>query len=165
MKGGVRRFASVAGVVLLHAAVQMLLVIGDPSPGATLWFVLAAIASVVALVLAVWAVARLVGGRAVAGGVGLGRVVVVGVLAVAASLLSPLALPVVLVLGTPWLVGARPSGRAVLLLVGGLVLAALSWVIAMVLGFFVGGLVAAFLTWVWFGAVAALLLRGFARLR
>jgi hypothetical protein len=157
----VRTFAGIAAVVLVHAAVQMLLVVGDPSPGASFGFVLAAIASVVALILAVWAVARLAGG-----GASIGRVVVVGVLAVAASLLSPLALPAVLVFGTPWLVRAPLRGwRPIALLVGGLVLAALSWLVAMVLGFFVGGLVAAFLTWVWFGAVAALLLRGFARLR
>jgi hypothetical protein len=183
-------------VIIVHAAVQALLVLDDPTPGASSGFLLAASVSAIVLVAAVWLVAVLVvpshrngtrPGRVVLapetpGGVPvvlepepgsvrhwrpvvLLRVIVLGVLAAASSLLSPALVPVVLVLGAPLLV-ARPSVYlrpiALLLTVFGLVLAAVSWVGALALGFFVTGPVAAFATWLWFGGAAALLLRTWA---
>lgn len=185
-------------VIVVHAAVQALLVLDDPTPGQTADFLLAAVVSGAVLVAAVWLVAVLVSGpvpqrdggapgRIVLtpehpGGapvvvepepgavrpwrpVVLLRVIVLGLLAVAASLLSPVLVPVVLVLGAPLLV-ARPSvyRRPIALLwtAFGLALAAVSWVGALLLGFFVTGPVAAFATWLWFGAAAAFLLRRWA---
>lgn len=170
----------VLSVIVVHAAVQALLVLNDPTPGQTVDFLLAAVVSGVVLVAAVWLVAVLVSGPvpqrdgAVEPEPGavrpwrpvvLLRVIVLGALAVAASLLSPLLVPVVLVLGAPLLV-ARPAvyRRPIALLwtAFGLVLAAVSWGGALLLGFFVTGPVAAFATWLWFGAAAAFLLRRWA---
>ena len=70
-------------------------------------------------------------------------------------------MPLVLAAAGPVLAAGLPrpacSGtvpvRSALLLAGSLVLAALSWVAALLAGFFVGGPVGAFVTWMWFGAV------------
>ena len=153
-----KRFAAVASVVVVQAVIQALLVLGDPTPTWSPTFVLLAIASAAELVLAVWLVARLVSPGP---GAPLRRVLVLGVVAVAVGLLSPFAVPVVLVLGAPWLVGASPRAaplHSAVLIVVGLAAAVISWIVLIAVGFFVGGPVAAFLTWLWLGAVGAVVL-------
>ncbi len=90
-----------------------------------------------------------------------GRVAVLAVVAVGLSLLSTFLVPLVPAVAGPVLVpGVFRSApvRAVLLMFGSLVLAALSWAAALLAGLFVGGPVGALVTWLWFGAVTAFVL-------
>ena len=155
-------------VVVGHALVQTLLVLSDLVPALSVAFALATVASAAALLVAVWFLANLAVGEVPwARPAVLVRVVLLAVVAVALSLLSPLLVPLVLVVAGPVLVpGALRTTpvRAVLLLVGSLVLAVLSWAAALLAGLFVGGPVGALVTWLWFGAVTAVVLRGWAAL-
>ncbi|GAY09037.1 hypothetical protein [Pseudonocardia sp. N23] len=165
----------VAGAVVVAAGLQTLLVLPDPVPSLTWQFALLLAASVAVLLAAATVVAAAVarGDRPRFGRV-LGVVAVLVVVAVAASLLHPLAVPVVLAAGAPvpvvaaagptgaWGavargVGRRPVGYVLRLLLG-LALAVLGWVAALLLGLFVTGPLAAAATWLVMGALAALLL-------
>lgn len=161
-----------AAVVVVHAAAQTLLVLADPVPSTSWPFVLATIASAAALLMAVWFLTNLAL-RAVPWQrpVVLGWAALLAVVAIGLSLLSPVLVPLVLVVAGPMLPAAATGGvsgalrvfrrapvRSVLLLVGSVVLAVLSWAGALPAGLFVGGPVGAFVTWLWFGAVTAFLL-------
>lgn len=165
----------VAGAVVVAAGLQTLLVLPDPVPSLSWGFVLLLVASVVVLLGAVTVVAAAVaGGDRPRFGRVLGVVAVLAVVAVAASLLHPLVVPVVLAAGAPvpvvaaagpagaWGAAVRGVARRplgyVLRFVLGLVLAVLGWVAALVLGLFVTGPLAAAAIWLVMGAFAALLL-------
>lgn len=170
--------------ILGNAAVQALLVIGDPVSAPDPAFAARVAASAVALVLTIAVVTvgalAAVDGRPPAGGRGRRRLApvagwtaVLGILAGAASVLAVWLGPVVLLGGlllpavaagpgnplppTLRAVRAHP-GRAVTILLGFGLLAAVSWVFALLLGLLVTGPIAAAATWVWFGAAATVLL-------
>ncbi|RTL64729.1 MAG: hypothetical protein EKK42_24205 [Pseudonocardiaceae bacterium] len=165
----------VAGAVVVTAGLQALLVTSDPVPALSWGFALLLVASVAVLLVAATVVASAVaGGDRPRFGRVLGVVAVLAVVAVGASLLHPLVVPVVLAAGAPvpvvaaagpagaWGAAARgvvhrPLGYVSRFLLG-LVLAALGWVVAMLLGLLVTGPLAAAATWLVMGAFAALLL-------
>ena len=169
-------------VVLANAGLQALLVRSDPVPALTTPFVLLLLGSVAAVVVAVWlvvgAAAATVDGRpawraAVGRPVVLGWLAGLGLVAVAASLLTVWLLPVVLAVGG-FLLPPAATGesvvagvlrtwrhdaiRSAVLLVVALVVAALSAVVALLLGLFVTGWLSAGLLWLWLGAVTVILL-------
>lgn len=167
-------------VVLVHAAVQALLVVADPVPALDAGFLALLAASAVAVLLATWLTLGSVAARTAGGTARRPRptallwVLVVGVAAVAASLLATWLLPVVLALdafllpvaatgdGNPvagaWRTIRHAPVRAVLLVLAALVVAAVSVVVALLLGFFVTGWMSAGLLWVWLGAAGTVLL-------
>lgn len=174
-------------VVVGEAAVQSLLVLPDPVPGTGALFLLEVVASALAVLLGVWWVvgaataacagADPVGWRAaVRRAAVLGWAAAVGVVAVAGSLLAPWVAPVVLVLGgfvlpaaaagesrVLWAAGrpfVRVPVRTLLAVLGALVLAALSAVVALLGGFFWAGWLGAAVSWLWLGAVTAVVLCG-----
>lgn len=171
-------------VVAGQALVQTLLVLGDPVATGDPSFAARVVASAAALVLmvATLAIAALaaVDGRPFTGAGTWRRLVPVagwtialGVLAGAASVVAIWLGPVLLLPGlllpavaaapgnpVPPMVRAvrNAPGRALTTLVGFVLLAAVSWVIALLLGFLVTGPAAAALTWLWFGSGAAVVL-------
>jgi len=165
----------VAGAVVVTALLQALLVLPDPVPTLSWGFALLLVASVVVLLVAATVVSTAVAGgdRSRFGRV-LGVVAVLTMVAVAASLLHPLVVPVVLAGGAPvpvvaaagpagaWGAAARgvahrPLGYVLRVLLG-LVLAVPAWGAALLLGLLVTGPLAAAATWLVMGAFAALLL-------
>lgn len=163
----------VAGIVVVHAAVQTLLVVGDPVPAPGPGFVLRAAASAVAVLVAVVAVTLLVSrGRGRTGAVTVTAVGVL-VLAVAAALIDPPASAAVLLVGAAVLpavaLGARPGARIVTAVrhhpvaaaawvSGVVVLLVLTYVSGVVAGLLLGTPVAAAAIGVIAGAVAAVVL-------
>ena len=160
------RLLGALAVVVGHAVVQALLVLPDPTPELTLRFVALAVASGVAVVLAVWLLVAVVTGNRRSGRTLLG-VVLLTLLAALAGLLTPLVVPLVLVLGAPFLVagGSAPArlraapGRSVTVALVSVVLAAVVWLGAVASGLFLGPVPGAAGTWVGLGLVAALVLR------
>ena len=180
-----------AAVVVVSALVQALTVLGDPVPMSSLGFAGLVLASVAAVVLALWITASTA--LDVADGNASGAlsrawrrpgvlVWCVGLTAVAVALaiLFPL-LPVVAIVVALLILPAvadgkrnpiraalhtvrRSPGRSAIAVAVTIVVFFLAWVVALVLGFFVTGVVAAFLTWLWFGANAAALLVYWSRL-
>lgn len=159
--------------VAVNAVVQALLVIGDPDVTASPVFVVLVAVSV----LSVLVTGVLISGRPSV------RLVlwVAGILVVTAlvAVVAPWAV-VVPLLGAAFLPAvaageARPVaatlralrgrvGGSVLAVLGLVVIVAVGWVVALVLGFFVTGFVADLLTWLWFGASAVVIIRSFERL-
>ncbi len=186
-----RGSAVLAVVVVVSALIQALTVLGDPVPTSSSGFAGLVLASVTALLLALWITAStaldVVDGNASGAlsrvwrrpGV-LGWCVVLTGLAVALAILFPL-LPAVVILVALLILPAavdghrnpfravsatvrRSPGRCAVACVVTILAYILGWVAALVLGFFVTGMVAAFLTWVWFGATATVLLVYWSRL-
>ncbi|OZD61287.1 hypothetical protein CH272_04635 [Rhodococcus sp. 05-340-1] len=178
-------------VAVVSALVQALTVLGDPVPTSSVGFAALLLASVAAVVLALWITASTALDVVDSNARGaLSRawrrprvlvwcVALTGV-AVALAILFPL-LPIIVILVALLILpgvadGQRHPFRAASATVrqspGRCAVAAfvtilafvLAWVVALVLGFFVTGVVAAFLTWVWFGANAAVLLVYWSRL-
>ncbi len=173
-------------VIIAQAALQSLLITSDPVPESSWSFVALTVGSLLVVLVAVWLTTCTA--SAAVDGVprqGLRRAVrrpgvlvwalAVGVVTVAASMLSLWLTPLVLLLGAFVLPAAaaterspvvatayRPvvqaPARTALAVLGALVLAVLSWVVALLLGFFITGVLAAFLTWLWFGAATAFVL-------
>lgn len=169
-------------VVLGEAAVQTALLASDPQPEASASFLALLAVSSAALLVAVWltvaAASAAVDGdprdalrRARHRPVLLTWALAVGVLAAATSLLVLWLAPIVLLFGAFVLPAVavddegglfaravrplvRTPLRAVLCVLAAIGLAAITWVVALVLGFFLTGLPAAALTWLWFGLVA-----------
>ncbi|WKK71490.1 TIGR03767 family metallophosphoesterase [Rathayibacter oskolensis] len=159
--------------VVLNAVVQALLVIGDPDVTASPVFVVLVAVSV----LSVLVTGVLISGRPSV------RLVlwVAGILVVTAlvAVVAPWAV-VVPLLGVAFLPAvaageARPVaatlgvlrvrvGGSVLAVLGLVVIVAVGWIVALVLGFFVTRFVADLLTWLWFGASAVLVVEWFGRL-
>ncbi|QII01709.1 hypothetical protein BH92_19175 [Rhodococcoides fascians A21d2] len=180
-----------AAVVVVSALIQALTVLGDPVPTSSLGFAGLVLASVAAVILALWITAStaldVVDGNASGALSRAWRRPVVLVwcvgltgVAVALAILFPL-LPAVVILVALLLlpaavdghrnpfVGAlhtvqRSSGRCAVAAVVTTLAYVLGWVVTLVLGFFVTGVVAAFLTWLWFGTTAAVLLVYWSRL-
>ncbi|MGF0312510.1 hypothetical protein [Rhodococcus sp. IEGM1428] len=180
-----------AAVVVVSALIQALTVLGDPVPTSSLGFAGLVLASVAAVVLALWITAStaldVVDGNASGA---LGRawrrpvvlvwcVVLTGV-AVALAILFPL-LPAIVILVALLVLPAavdghrnpfhavlaivrRSPGRCAVAAVVTILAFVLGWVVALVLGFFVTGVVAAFVTWLWFGAITSVLLLYWSRL-
>lgn len=165
-------------VVVVNAAVQAVLVAGDPVPTTSVTFAALVVVSSAAVVLTVAALTA-AAQQAAAGGrwwtapprlrlVGwtLGIAVLVGAVAVAV----PWVTPPLLVLGAAplaavaagrhardgWAPWRQAPIRTTLTTVALAGLAMLSWPVALVLGFFVTGTAGAAATWLWFGVVAAL---------
>lgn len=180
-----------AAVVVASALIQALTVLGDPVPMSSLGFAGLVLASVAAVVLALWITAstaldvvdgntRGAVGRALRRPRVLLWCVVLTAVAVAAGVLSPLLPAVVIMVALLILPAAvdggrnpivtalqtvrRSPGRSVMAVVVTILAYVLGWVVALLLGFFVAGVVAAFLTWLWFGANAAALLVYWSRL-
>lgn len=176
LRWGWRGFAP---VVLGNAAVQGLLVVGDPVPGGSWSFALRALVSVLAILVVVWLVvcwAQVSVDGSARSGWSLARrrtavlawTAGLAVLAVAAILVHPLLATAALLVaalvlphagaGAPNpLAAALNSVRATPLHAVGSVLAlavvvVLGAVVALLLGFFVTGVLAAVVTWLWFGA-------------
>lgn len=166
-------------VIVATAAIQAAVVIGDPLPSPDLSFVLLTALSAAVTVLAValaaaGAHAAVTRTRFRAPGTALvvwSAVVVLGI-AVVAVLLAAVA-PLAIVAGIVMLpaaaaeqrnafrgfaVIARHPGRFVLTAFAALALIVVSWLAAILLGFFVTGPLAAGLTWLWFGFVGTYLL-------
>ena len=167
-----------APAVVGGAAAQAALVVGDPKPLAGVGFALLVAASALVLAASVTVIAA--GALSavdrqrwrVPGTLVLWSVVMV-VVAFAASLLaSPLVLLAILLalLVLPAAADGRsnpfPAGFAVFrhgaartigALVVALLLLLLSWLVALLLGFFITGPIAAGLTWLWFGVVGVIL--------
>jgi hypothetical protein len=178
-------WAVIAITVVVGAALQAATAVpGDGTASPTL-FALQVVGSFVAmvawLVLLAWATRALVH-RSRLGRPPLTLVlwsVVVLLLAVVVGIAVPLALPVVVVLGLTVLPAAADGERAawrglrvfrtstlraVVATVVAVVLAALTWVVALVSGFFLTGALGGFVMWLWFGAVAALVLLWWTRI-
>lgn len=168
---------ALAAIVVVHAAIQALLVLGDPVPSVDLVFVALALGSVAALVVASWLAVRVLvgpgGGRLLVGLSTLGVVVVASALSV---LLPPLAL-IALVLGLIIVPGvavgdAREGFRAFrrapvrhgLAIVVVVLVFVASWAIALLLGLLVTGFAAALATWLWFGLVGVVVLGSWVRM-
>ncbi|MCZ4519125.1 hypothetical protein O4220_11415 [Rhodococcus ruber] len=186
-----RGSAVLAAVVVVSALIQALTVLGDPVPTSSLGFAALVLASVAAVVLALWITAStaldVVDGNASGA---LSRawrrprvlvwcVVLTGV-AVALAIVFPL-LPAIVILVAllilpaavdghrnpfvaAWHAVQRSPGRCAVAAVVTVLAYVVAWVVALVLGFFVTGVVAAFVTWLLFGATAAALLVYWSRL-
>ena len=171
-------------VVLGHAVLQGLLVLGDPTPEATWSFALRALVSVLAILVLVWLVvcwARVAADSDRRSGWSLARrrpavlawAAGLGVVAFVAVLVHLYLTPVALLLAAfvlPQVAAAasRPVPRAfetvrqaplrtVLSVLAFTGLLILGWVVALLLGFFVTGVLAAVVTWLWFGASTVVL--------
>jgi hypothetical protein len=172
-------------VIVVEAAVQALLVWSDPVPEWNVGFVGLLLVSLLALLAAVWLTVG-AASAAVDGSGGLVRRAVtrpaivawalaVGVIAVAASLLQLWATPFVLLLGSFVLPAAavtddgnlfarayRPVVRTplrwLLAVLAAVALAVVTWVVALLFGFFITGALGAALTWLWFGVAATFVL-------
>lgn len=177
-----RRTAAAAGVVLVHALVQALLVLPGLTPAMGVGFVALATASAVALVAFSATTLVLVGTpgarrprivRALAAVIV--ALVVVGALTVLSPLAGAVGLLAAFVVASP--AGGADAGaldgprsfrrhsfRAVLLLVATALTIVVAVVAALVLGLFLTGAFGAFLTWVVAGALVVLTARGWARL-
>jgi len=179
-----------AWLVLLAAVVVGALLQGASAiPGlgtaAAGWFAAQVVASVVVLVAEVAVLAW--AARAIALRSALGRLTatlvawsaIVVVVTAAVAVVLPFAVPLVLVVALCLLVESAAGGRnalrglrvfrctplrAVLSALVVVVAAALSWVVALVAGFFLTGALGGAATWLWFGAVAGLLLVRWTRL-
>jgi hypothetical protein len=161
-------------VTVVLAAIQVLLVSGDPAPAFTWSFVALFFVSLVAVFLAVWLTLRTATGAAGSRLSSLGWLAGAGLLALVTAVVEPLLLPVALALGllvlppaaagdgNPIAAGWRSLRRApwryVLAFVVLLALAGLSWVVALLLGLFVTGVLSAGLSWLWFGGVMTLII-------
>ncbi|GAB2911080.1 hypothetical protein GCM10027047_06670 [Rhodococcus aerolatus] len=154
-------------VVVAHAVVQALLVVGDPVPATAPAFLGRLAASVVAVAVAGWLLARRVrpGARAARPSPHalVGWLVAV-VLVAAAAVVHPLVGALAVVVALPLLTGAgrslrRHPGRTVVAVVLTVAALVLTWVVSLLLGLFVTGVLGAGATWLWTGLVAALLLR------
>ncbi|MTD13616.1 hypothetical protein GIS00_06620 [Nakamurella sp. YIM 132087] len=163
------------GLVVL----QTLLIIGDPIAEVGWGFGLRVLASFLVVVLAVSAVVAAATDAAAGEPAAVRRPTMLfwvagfGLLAIGAAVLSPWLVSVVLLLGVmvlPAVAVAAPVGsafraigrvplRAVLAVLGFVLLAVISWVLALMLGFFVTGLAGAALTWLWFGLLLVLVQR------
>ncbi len=171
-------------VIVVEAGVQALLVLSDPVPEWSAGFLALVLTSLVALLGAVW----LTVGAASAAVDGTGLLdrawrrpiivawaLAVGIVAVAASLLQLWATPFVLLLGSFVLPAAavddpgnlfarayrpvvRTPVRWVLAVLAAVVLAVVTWIVALSFGFFVTGALGAVLTWLWFGVAATFVL-------
>lgn len=165
-RSGVVGLLGAVVVVVLHAGVQALLVLPDPTPEATPGFLALAAASAVAVVLALWLLVAAVGGRRPSPALIL-RCVLLLVVAAALSLLSPWLVPLTLVVGAPFLLAGRGAlaalrrspGRSLGVLVGSLVLALVLWAAAVASGLFLGPRWGAPATWLGLGLAAAVVLR------
>ncbi|GAA0992362.1 hypothetical protein GCM10009563_06610 [Subtercola frigoramans] len=167
-------------LILLNAAVQALLVAGDPIPGVSWWFAVLVLLSFAAVTVTVWlgcallepllydgadrrpARLRLLVWSAASVAIAAIAGVIVPALAVLPALLAAFVLPPV-ARGSKApshhaaSVFRRHPVRAVITAIGGVVLLVLSCLAALLLGFFITGWLAAGLTWVCFGLAGALL--------
>lgn len=182
LAGGRRMFVP---VVVGNAVVQTLSVVSDPVPGLSVGFVAVTAVSTLAVLVAVWL--TVCAASAAVDGVPrhallrarqhmgvLGWALGILLLTAAAVALAVWLGAVVLVLGLfvlpaaatgerPVLVaGYRPVVRSplrsALAVLAAVVAVVLSWMVALLLGFFVTGAGAAALTWLWFGLVTTVLL-------
>lgn len=164
-----------AAIVVAHAAIQCLLVLGDPVPAGDLGFAALTVASVVALILATWAGLGVITGTWNTRGLAwvTGAVVLTAVLSV---LLPPLAL-VGLVLAlfvVPAGAAGDPLGgfrafrrtpvRHVLAILGVVLACVVAWVGALLLGLLVTGVAASPATWLVFGVLGVLVLSSWVKL-
>lgn len=169
MTGG-RRILALAAVVVLNAGVQATLVAlapRDPLSGVGLG---TAVASVVALVVVAWLVARWTSPARPSLGWGVVAALAVGLAAIAV----PAAVPVVVVIGALVLAAGTPAaavrvvrgrpGRSVGWAVITIVAVVVGWVAALVLGLLVGDAVGSAVTWLLVGALAVLVAGGWGSL-
>jgi hypothetical protein len=173
-------------IIILEAAAQALLVVANPTPAVSPGFSLLVLGSAAALLVGVWltigaAVAAIDDGTrsAIIRDCGRRPVVLlwalaVGVVAVGAGLALLWLTPLVLLVGALVLPSAARSQRpvlsaalrpvtsaplrVVLYLIATVLLAVLTWVVALLLGLFITGPLAAGITWLWFGLVATFVL-------
>jgi hypothetical protein len=174
-----------APIVIVEAAVQAALVLPDPTPAWSWSFIGLVAVSAVAVLVAVWLVVVTASAvldedgpfgpdRALRRPGVLGWALVVGILAVAAAGLEVWLAPLVMLIGGFVLPPAARGDRRVLVvawrpfrhrplrtalhLVAAVLLVAVSWVIALVCGFFVTGSLGAAVMWLWFGLAATYVL-------
>ena len=160
-------------VVVINAAIQALLVVGDPEPAASATFALLVIASFVVAALALAIVEANAGGSPRWPGPALLLWSTLSVLfVVGMSVISPLLAPVAVLVGVLALapiaagernplagftVFAHSPVRSVFACLAALTLVLVCWLVSLLLGFFVTGPVAAAVTWLWFGATGVVL--------
>jgi hypothetical protein len=159
-----------AVLVLLHAAVQALLVGLDPrQPFDTVSLLMAALSGVVLLagVVLLWSIAERSARLSRPAGPLVLRTLVAGLAAAVTAVLLPPLLPLVLVAGCAVLAagGVVPAGsmaarhpvRFAVLAIVTLLIVLLGWVADLLLGLFVTGVPAAAVSWMVVGAAAVLL--------
>lgn len=161
-------------VVVLHAAVQALLVAGDPVPTTAPGFLGLLVASVLAVAVAgwllAWRVRAVVDGRARPTPRALLGWLLGVVLVAAAAVVHPLAGALAVVVALPVLAGAagalrRHPARALVTAVLTVLALAVTWVVSLLLGLLVTGPLGAGATWSWTGLVGAVLLGAWSALR
>ncbi|MGX5681780.1 hypothetical protein [Schumannella luteola] len=170
---GLVRALLIAAIVIVHAVVQALTVVGDPVPIASWGFAASVLLSVAALSVAGWAVVTLVWhARWRWQGLAwmLGTVILATALSILSPVLPPLAILVGLIVVPAVVAGGSPLDgfrtlryhpvRHAFGLLGVLALVVVGWAAALVLGLFVTGFAAAVATWLVFGAFGALVLAG-----
>lgn len=171
--------------IIVDAAVQSLLIVSDPQPTFSWSFCGLVLLSLVVLLAAVWltgaaasAAVDDVAGQALERAWQRPSILAwtagIGAVSVGASLLEIWLAPLVLILGVfllpvaaagdravlprAWVPIVRAPVRTLLAVVAVIVLALVSWVIALVLGFFVTGVLGAAITWLWLGLVGSYVL-------
>lgn len=165
-----RAWRAIVVAVLVNATIQALLVVGQPATALDPWFVLRVAASTVSLILLGAALAEAADAAAASRRLRPLRPAVLAwsatvvVVAAAAWVVTPFAVPFVLVLGLVLLPVGTPARFAVralrpvrAVLAGALtiVLALVSWIVGLVSGFFVTGPLGALLAWIFAGCALA----------
>jgi hypothetical protein len=175
----------IAATVVVGAVLQAASAVPGLGTASTPWFAVQAVGSFVVLVAELCLLAWAAG--AVARRARLGRLPVTLVMWAAAAVLVVIAVAVVLPLAVPlalvvplcvlpaaaagqraawrgFRVFGRSPVRAVVATIVVVAVAALTWVVALVSGFFLTGALGGLVMWLWFGAAAALLLVWWTRL-
>lgn len=162
--------------VLGNAAAQALLILGEPATALDPGFVLRVLGSIIALMVSGWLIVSAAGaaaqGRPFAFGGAASMLWTVGVVVAAAAswILSPFAVPFVLVVGllllpasgAPYVLRSvlgvvrRHPWRVLLAALLTIVLSAVVWVLGLITGFFVTGPLGTFLAWLVAGVAVAL---------
>lgn len=175
---GLPRYRWFAPVIVGSAILQTALLAADPVPEVRWGFAALFVCSLLGVIAMVWLTVQVASGGMAHWRAGLvwsaGFVLVAAVVGIFAIWATPIVLLLGLIvlpaaaagMSNPLVVGFTPLRRSPVryaaLLVGALVAIALTWVVALVLGFFVTGLVAAFVTWIWLGLVLSAAFSGFA---
>ena len=164
-------------VVAVNAFLQALLVLGDPVPVGSWTFAALVVGSAALVVLTVASLTAIAHAAAAdepmqrPSAALFGWTLGLGSLLVVIAVLFPWIVPVLLVVGAipltsvaarrparhGWAPLRQAPARSVLTLLGFVVLAFVSWPLALLLGFFITGPVAAAAIWLWFGLIATLL--------
>lgn len=176
---GFRAYRMFVPIIVGSAVLQTALLAADPVPEARWSFAALVVCSLLGVIAAMWLTVHVAVGGLQHWRAGLAWSAGIVVLSAVAGLFAPWATPIVVLLGlivlpaaaagasNPVAAGFAPLRRSpircVAMIFGALVAVGVTWIVALVLGFFVTGLIAAFATWLWIGIVLSVALVGFAR--